>query len=379
MAAALGLQLAPSTARAEPLVVKASSEMGGYQDSFATTVFTPSVGGRLEGETWSAQARYLVDVVSAASPDVIATASPRWSETRHAGSVDARYKPGSFGAGVAASASYTPDYLSRGLQASAVCDLDSDKTWTLSGSFGFARDTIGRTGTPFSVFSRELDTISGSIGLTRVVGPRTLGVLLVEGALESGDQSKPYRYVPMFLPGDVPFIGRGASVDDVANARIAARPLEQLPLTRQRVAVTGRVAHRFDGVTLRAEERLYGDSWGLPASTTDVRLYFDVGSRVVAGPSVRGHVQGRAGFYERAYAATGAGDLPALRTGDRELGALFSVSAGGLFRVGLAGGSDPMKTAIALQADGTFTRFSDALYVTHRFAGLAVLSFEARF
>ena len=378
---ALLLSLLSRDALAEGATVRASSEIAAYRDSFATSVLTPTIAGRVEDTTagWSAQGRYLVDVVSAASPDVVATASPRWSETRHAGNAEARYKPGAFGGGVGGSASYTPDYLSRGLHGSATVDLDADKTWTLSAGLGFAQDTIGRAGTSFSVFSRELDTFSGSIGLTRVVGPRTLGVVVVDGYLERGDSSKPYRYVPLFSPGDVPRVGRGASVTDVATLRIGPRPLEQLPLSRDRLAVTTRLAHRFDGLTLRAEERLYGDTWGLPASTTEVRLLFDLGRRVIAGPSVRGHVQGKAGFYRRAYASNGSGDVPVLRTGDRELGSLFSVSGGGSFRVGLADARDPMALALGFAADVTYTSFADALYVTYRFAGLAALSFEARF
>jgi Protein of unknown function (DUF3570) len=368
-------------ARAEAPTIRASSEVGAYRDSFATAVLTPTVATRVESPTagWSVGGRYLVDVVSAASPDVVSTASPRWTETRHAGNADVRYKPGAFGAGLGVSASYTPDYFSRGAQGSAILDLDPDKTWTLSAGFGFARDTIGRTGTSFSTFSRELDTYSASLGLSRVIGPRTLGTIVADGYLEHGDQSKPYRYVPLFLPSDVSRVGRGATIDTVSRLRIGARPLEQLPLSRERLAITARLAHRFDGLTLRAEERLYGDTWGMPASTTDVRLYFDIGRRVVAGPTLRAHVQGKTDFYRRAYAASGSGDIPSLRTGDRELGALFSMSGGGLFRLGLGAHPEPMAFALGLTVDGTYTSFADALYVTHRFAGLATLSFEARF
>jgi hypothetical protein len=378
---ALVVTLLPRATRAEAPTVRASSEVGAYRDSFATAVLTPTIAGRVESPTagWSGGGRYLVDVVSAASPDVIATASPRWSEVRHAGNADVRYKPGRFGGGIAASASYTPDYLSRGANASVAADLDDEKTLTLSAGVGFARDTIGRTGTPFSVFSRELDTFSATVGLSRILGPRTLGTLVVDGYLERGDQSKPYRYIPLFLPGDVGRVPHGAPVDTVASLRIGPRPLEQLPLTRERLAVTARIAHRFDGLTLRVDERLYGDTWGMPASTTDARLLFDIGSRIVAGPTLRAHIQGRTGFYRRAYASGGPGDIPAVRTGDRELGALFSLSTGGSFRVGLASAPEPMAIAIGLAVDGTFTSFADALYVTHRFAGLAALSFEAKF
>jgi hypothetical protein len=145
------------------------------------------------------------------------------------------------------------------------------------------------------------------------------------------------------------------------------------------MAVTGRIAHRFDGLTLRAEERLYGDTWGMPASTTELRLLFDIGRRIIAGPALRGHVQGKTGFYRRAYASSGPSDLPVLRTGDRELGSLFSLSGGGSIRWGLASLPDPMATTLGFSADLTSTSFADALYVTNRIAALGALSFEARF
>lgn len=372
--------LLAQTAEADT-VVRASSEVGAYRDSFATSVLTPTVAARVESPTsgWAVQGRYLVDVVSAASPDVVATASPRWSETRHEGNADVRWKPGAFGVGLGVGSSYTPDYFSRGARGSAIVDLDEHKMWTLSAAFGVSRDTIGRTGTPFSVFSRELDVFSGSLALSRVLGPRTLGIVIVDGFLERGDQSKPYRYVPLFSPADAPRIERGATVDSVARFRTAARPLEQLPLGRERIALTTRIAHRAKGFTIRGEERIYGDSWGLPASTTDLRLFFDVGRRVILGPSLRFHVQGKSDFYRRAYVSNGPSDIPTLRTGDRELGALFSLSSGGNLRVGLGASPEPMSMAVGLLVDGTFTSFADALYVTHRYAMLAALSFETTF
>ena len=53
--------------------------------------------------------------------------------------------------------------------------------------------------------------------------------------LENGDQSKPYRYIPLFAPGTT---SRAERPIDLVNAlRVSARPLEQLPLSRQRYAL----------------------------------------------------------------------------------------------------------------------------------------------
>ena len=58
-------------------------------------MFTPSIAASIENvlDGASLKGRYIVDVVSAASADVVSTASPRRMEVRNAGSLEASYKP----------------------------------------------------------------------------------------------------------------------------------------------------------------------------------------------------------------------------------------------------------------------------------------------
>ncbi len=362
------------------LTARISGQMAAYQDSTATTVFTPSVGASVENPTsgWGINGRYLVDMVSAASPDIVATASPRWEEVRHAGNLGAKYKPGNFGVSAYGSASYTPDYLSLGGGGQLTQDLD-EKNLTLVEGYGYGRDTIGRTGTPFSVFSRELEYHAFSLGVSRVVNPALVLALFGDAVLESGDQSKPYRYIPMFAPDAAARVTRGASPDDVAALRINARPLEQLPLSRQRWAATGRLAWRFTGSTLRLEERGYTDSWGMLASTTDARYLVDVGDRVILWPHVRVHFQNGVDFWKRAYTANGPNDLPAFRTGDRELGPLRNLGLGAGTRIALGKAGRVDDWLLTASVDGTWTSFADALYVKERFSIIGVVGLEVTF
>jgi hypothetical protein len=97
-------------ARAEGVEGKLVSEVGGYQDTTSTSVLTPSLGA---GVTWpdagiELEGGYLVDVVSTASPDVVATASPRWEEVRHGAHLGFRYKPDRYGFSLRAAASPLP-------------------------------------------------------------------------------------------------------------------------------------------------------------------------------------------------------------------------------------------------------------------------------
>src|SRR5262249_30882335 len=132
----------------------------------------------------------------------------------------------------------------------------------------------------------------------------------------------------------------GLSVDAVNQNRLPIRVLEQLPTSRQRWAIAGLLAHRFSSSTLRAEERLYIDNWGLKASTTDAKYLIDLGERVRIWPQVRVNAQTGVSFWQLTYVAkldkSGPGFLvPALRTGDKELGPLVGITGGGGVRVAL--------------------------------------------
>jgi hypothetical protein len=343
-------------------------------------VLTPSVGLGVANPTagWSVNGKYLIDMVSAASPDIVATASPNFKEVRHGGGLGFRYKPSTFGVAANAGTSYTPDYLSLSAGAQLTQELD-DKNLTLIEGYGYGHDTIGRTGTPFSVFSRTLGYHTLSVGLSRVINSALVLGVYGDAVLESGDQSKPYRYIPVFTPAAAATIARGASTSAVAAARLEARPLEQLPLSRQRFAVTGRVAWRGDGATLRLEERLYDDSWGQRASTTDLRYFVDVGRRVMVWPHVRFNIQNPVSFWQRAYVAPDAHTLPAFRTGDRELGGLYTVGGGGGLRIALGSEGKLEDVVLTTTADGFYTSFFDTIYVTQRYSLLAVTGLEVTF
>ena len=247
-------------------------EFAGYQDSDNVSVLTPSIHAGIDNVSGaSLTASYLVDVVSAASADIVSTASNRWQEVRQAGSLGAQYKPSDFGVGVGGSVSSEPDYLSYGFFTTAIKDFD-EKNWTLNFGFGYSHDTAGRCGangacTPFSVFSRDLQRATFNGGVAWVIDRASLASVTGDLVLENGDQSKVYRYIPMFSPTVEPNVPLGASVNWVNANRLPERPLEQLPLSRQRYAFTGRIGHRFDGSTIRLEERVYADSWLLFAST----------------------------------------------------------------------------------------------------------------
>ena len=364
---------------------RASMELAAYTDSDHVTVVTPSVNVGIDNVSGaSLNGSYLVDVVSAASVDIVSTASRRWEEVRQAGTLSGLYKPKDFGVGAGGSVSSEPDYLSYGGYGLLAKDFD-EKNWTLTLGYGASHDTIGRCGigggcTPFSVFSRELSRGSFNGGFAFVIDRVSLASVTLDVIIENGDQSKPYRYIPMFSPGVASTVAKGASIDWVNANRLPEKPLEQLPLERHRAALTGRYARRLDGSTVRLEERFYDDDWGLVASTTDARWIFDLGSRFEVWPHARLHAQTSVTFWKLAYVSESATgwNLPEYRTGDRELGPRVTVGGGLGLRWYLGSTAQPQQWTLQMSWDGMYTSFLDDLYVTSRTATLGALTFEGQ-
>jgi hypothetical protein len=362
-----------------------TSEFAVYNDSDHVTVVTPSISADVENVSGaSLSGNYLVDVVSAASVDIVSTASSRWQEVRQAGGLSGSYKPKDFGVGVGGSASVEPDYQSFGGFGNVVKDFDQ-KNWTATFGFGLSHDIAGRCGagsvcTPFSVFSRELWRGAFNGGLAFVIDRASLGSLTADVIVEDGDQSKPYRYIPMFSPSVAASVRPGASIGWVNANRLPERPLEQLPLERHRAALTGRYAHRFDDSTVRLEERVYDDDWGTIASTTDARWILDLGSRLELWPHARFHAQTSATFWKLAYVSESATgwNLPEYRTGDRELGPLVTVGGGVGMRCYMGSAAQPEQWMLQLTWDAMYTSFLDDLYVTSRTAILGALVFQGQ-
>jgi hypothetical protein len=370
-------QSSPTTQSSSSLDIGARTEVAGYADTDHVFVLTPLVAGRVANPTagWSVDASYLVDVVSAASVDIVSTASQPYTEVRQAGTLAVSYQPRDFGVGFNGSVSREPDYTSVRVGGSVSQDL-LDKNLTLFLGYEYGHDIAGRTSTPFSVFSNVLDTNALKLGVTRVLDQRTILSVIADGVLEDGDQSKPYRYVPLFAPGtNVP---DGASVSLVTRLRLAERPLEELPLSRQRYAGSVRLARRVGSrSTLRLDERLYDDSWALKASSTDARFLVDAGSRLVLGPHLRFHAQSSVSFWQRAYFLGPGMEYPAFRTGDRELGPLLGTTLGWSARLLLGPAAHRTAWVLGWELNVTENHYLDDIYITDRLSGVTGFSLEA--
>ena len=369
-------------AESSPIRTKASTEISGYTDSDNVNVVSPSVAVSVSDVLagWSIGGHYLVDVVSAASVDIVSTASSKWVEVRNAGSAEGSLKVRSATIGASAVFSNEPDYVSLAGGGTLTVDL-LDKNVTPFLGFSYGQDQVGRTGLPLE-FWRKKETLSGQLGVTFVVDRSTISSLQAEAIQETGYLAKPYRYVPLFAPARATSIPAGASIAEVNANRLDVRAAEQVPSARHRFAITSRLGRRFSAATLRLDERVYADSWGMFASTTDLRFIFDTGRRLTLWPHFRFHVQNQVVFWRRTYEAipesNGALGIPAIRTGDRELGALYAATGGAGARFKLV---DDIERPwwLVLEADAGYTRYLDALYITDRRAVFSTLAVETEF
>jgi hypothetical protein len=362
--------------------VKTQSELGAYTDSDHVSVLTPSVSAVVSDPTagYSVGASYLVDVVTAASVDIVSTATPRWSEVRQAATTQGTYQPKQIGGTASVAVSSEPDYLS--VTGGGALRLEVDrKRLVLGAGYAYSRDQAGRSGTSFSVYSLLLHRhlLQGSLAI--VIDRSTELTFVLDSSLEYGRQEKPYRYLALFDAAVVRNVPNGAAIDQINALRLPGRVAERLPETRQRYALSARLANRGADRTFIAFERLYADSWGLMATTTDLRYAFDLGRRFSIHPDLRFHLQSGTSFWHRAYVGSvrsGVVEAPEYRSGDRELGPLLSGTVG-LGADWLIGSPSEDPWILGAVAEETRTSYFDALFISKRYAEFAALTLEKTF
>jgi hypothetical protein len=310
-------------------------------------------------------------------------ASPAYKEVRHAVAAGGGYKVGAADLIVNGFLGSEPDYVSRSVGAAVATELN-EKLIVPRLGYNFSSDRIGIRNTPFSQFERNLATHEIEAGITFVMSPTTLLVTGITGQFVLGENAKLYRYIPMFAPDVAPKVSPGESIDAVNANRLPVRSRELVPHTRDRFSIGARVNHRFTNGTLRVEERLYDDSWGIKASTTDAKYLHDLGDRLRVWPHLRYHVQSGASFYKLAYpAAIEMSDVPlqvfTYRTDDRELSPMMTVTAGGGARIALTGDKAPVQYGIILSGEVMYSRYFKSLYIVARTGVYGTVGFEAEF
>lgn len=294
--------------------------------------------------------RGAVDVVSAASVDVVSHATNRFDEVRTEGAASATIPIDDARLRFGWRTSYEPDYLSNGLSAGLELRLGSPDT-VLDVRYGLSWDIVGRTGTPWSAFSEELFTHSASLSLTQTLGPETVLRLVYSPTVQDGFLEKPYRYVPLF---------------DESGQRLAYRVPENVPDLRHGHAIGARLLQYLAPVrgSLRVDYQFYADGWGVTSHVLELAGLATAADGLRLGLRGRLYGQTAASFWQREYRVS-PGEVPGWRTLDRDLSPY--VAATGAARLEWEAG----ELAGYLDGGVTYTRFFDFLLLDDRLAIVA--------
>lgn len=346
----VGIATSPVVLAADRVSVEPVTRFALYQDSDSTTIGTATTGvtSRLD-QRWELGARYLVDVVSSASVDVITQATGRFEDTRHDIAVSGGLREPDRSLVVGYSHSTENDWQSHNASLSGSLDV-LQRNLMLSASVGFQDNTITRANS-FG-FEENLRVFLGTLGASYTLTPRDLVAVSLASSYYDGFQSSPYRYVT------------------VAGQAL----LERQPEQRFRQALVLR-HHRYlgDGWALRSHLRLYADTYGLKALTLGTESVLETAPFDVA-LSVRGYQQTRASFYRVTYESE-----QRYMTIDKELSPFFDVFAGPTLGYGRTSLGPFERLRLEARLQGFYFHFSDFAALDERYGVVADVGATAAF
>jgi hypothetical protein len=292
----------------EPL---ATAGLRVYADDDHVTVVSPSAAVQVATSPRTVLAAdTTVDAVSAASVDVVTSASPRTvREQRVELGIATTYRvpqgPTWFTLG--ARGSHEHDYDALRARLAVRRDLAQRNT-TLDVEYVFGADRAGSARDPGFREGRTSHELE--VTASQLLGPRTVADVVADVTVADGYHANPYRDV---------------LVDQMSWPEPLRVP-EQTPRRRASIALAGRVRRALaDRWYAAATYRYYRDDWEIASHTTTAELRREVASRWLVGASVRGYVQDGASFYRARY--DDRDGVPALRTRDRTLGPMRSAHA----------------------------------------------------
>lgn len=231
------------------------------------------------GSQVSMTGQYYVDSVSAASVDVLATAS-RYTEERTEYTLGVDYL-------------HEDSIMSLGYTSSSENDYEANTVYfSVSQEFfgglstltlGYARgwDEVGMVGN--ESFREETDRQNYQIGLSQVLTRNSLLGLDFEAVTDEGFLQNPYRQNRFIDPND--------STNFLYQD-------ERYPQTRTSLSVATRALYYLPyRASIRGEYRYFSDSWGIDAHTVELAYVHPLNPRWTLEGLVRYYTQGEAAFY----------------------------------------------------------------------------------
>lgn len=246
-------------------------EGGGMTIDGPSVLVRKSVGGRV-----SVSANQYVDSVSAASVDVLASASP-YTEERTEKSLGVDYLAGKAIYSLSVTGSEENDYEARTVSFGASQDFFGDLT-TLSLGYARGDDTVHRRGD--ALFEEQAERQHFRFGVTQVITRNMIMALGHEFVSDEGFLNNPYR-----------------SVRYRTATGYASQP-EVYPNTRSSEATALRAGYYLPWrAALHAEYRWFSDSWGINSRDWRIAYVFPFRTHWEFEVNYRNYDQSGADFY----------------------------------------------------------------------------------
>ncbi|WP_404802765.1 DUF3570 domain-containing protein [Marinobacter confluentis] len=272
------------------------------------TIDGPSVLVRKNvGAQWSVSGQYYVDSVSAASVDVLATASEYTEErTEVTAGVDYLYERSILSLGYTNSSEN--DYEANTVYFSVSQEFFGGMS-TITLGYANGWDEVGQRGN--DSFEEEADRRNYQFGLSQVVTANSLVGLDFEVVTDEGFLQNPYRQ-NRYLDGSDRGYGYQA---------------ERYPETRTSYSLAARALYYLPyRASIRAEYRYFSDTWGIDSHTYELAYVHALNPRWSLEGKARFYDQDQADFYSDLYAFENSQTHLAR---DKEMSSFSGITLGG--------------------------------------------------
>ncbi len=288
---------------------------------------------------------YYADMISGASIDVEATASP-YAETRNEVSAGVDYLRNKTLMGVGFTRSEEDDYEATTVRFNISQDFFGDLS-TLTFGYGYGDDTVKRNGD--EVFVDAATHHSYQLEWSQILTATMVAIIGYESVVDEGFLNNPYRSVRF---------------RDNTSGNGFSYQAELYPRTRTSDALAFRVMTYLPWrAALRGEIRQYEDSWGIGAQNVSVSYTHPLGERWEFDLRARYYTQDAADFYADIFPFRDAQNFLAR---DKELATFSNTSVG--LGIGYLFATDGFllfdKASINMQVDFTQFEYGDFSDVT---------------
>ncbi len=329
-----------------------------YQDSNDTTVGTGVVAAsaRPTDET-TISGRYLLDVTTTASVDVVSAATHRWDEPRHEGMGGGTWSNGEVGLNASYVYSTENDWSSHTGSLGGSFDFD-EHNFQLQWGASYVWNDVWRRND--SIFRRNQETTTGTLALVITPDPADVVSIGYWFSWIGGYQESPYRYAR--------FLGAG-----VQGPPYLTTP-EEVPDDRFRHALTIRWNHALgEALALRSHARGYVDDWGIGSITIGTELRGTVDDTDL-GFMVRAYGQLGASFWHDVYP-----QAQRYMSSDRELSPFVDLFGGPFLAYRAAQEGALSELRFELRVTGFLFHFFEFARLTERYGVVSELALGGTF